>query len=134
MFASYRHDGRGAYRASYSVRAARKLPADDPTIGTGRRVVSPLALKQPTVLALSGGGAYAAFGAGLLNGWSARGTRSQFTIVTGASSGALIVPVAFLGTGQDQALRTIFTSGEMENFGYPHPCPQADNRGELLVT
>src|ERR1019366_755826 len=74
---------------------------DDPTIGTGRRVVSPLALKQPTVLALSGGGAYAAFGAGLLNGWSTRGTRPQFTIVTGASSGALIAPFAFLGTGQD---------------------------------
>ena len=52
-----------------------RLWADDPTIGTGRRVVSPLALKQPTVLPLSGGGAYAAFGAGLLNGWSARGTR-----------------------------------------------------------
>ena len=92
------------------------LWADDPTIGTGRRVVSPLALKQPTVLALSGGGAYAAFGAGLLNGWSARGTRPQFTIVTGASSGALIAPFAFLGTGQDEALRSIFTSGEMENL------------------
>src|ERR1019366_6164924 len=76
----------------------------------------PLALKQPTVLALSGGGAYAAFGAGLLNGWSARGTRPQFTIVTGASSGALIAPFAFLGTGQDETLRRIFTSGEMENL------------------
>lgn len=93
-----------------------RLWADDPTIGKGRRVVSPLALKQPTVLALSGGGAYAAFGAGLLNGWSARGTRPQFTIVTGASSGALIAPFAFLGTGQDDALRSIFTSGEMENL------------------
>ena len=93
-----------------------RLWADDPTIGTGRRVVSPLALKQPTVLALSGGGAYAAFGAGLLNGWSARGTRPQFTIVTGASSGALIAPFAFLGAEQDEALRSIFTSGEMENL------------------
>ena len=93
-----------------------RLWADDPTIGKGRRVVSPLALKQPTVLALSGGGAYAAFGAGLLNGWSARGTRPQFTIVTGASSGALIAPFAFLGTGQDEALKSIFTSGEMENL------------------
>jgi predicted acylesterase/phospholipase RssA len=90
--------------------------ADDPTIGTGKRVVSPLALKQPTVLALSGGGAYAAFGAGLLNGWSTRGTRPQFTIVTGASSGALIAPFAFLGASQDETLRRIFTSGEMENL------------------
>ena len=93
-----------------------RLWADDPTIGTGRRIVSPLALKQPTVLALSGGGAYAAFGAGLLNGWSTRGTRPQFTIVTGASSGALIAPFAFLGADQDEALRSIFTSGEMENL------------------
>lgn len=96
--------------------AGARLWADDPTIGTGRRVVSPLALKQPTVLALSGGGAYAAFGAGLLNGWSARGTRPQFTIVTGASSGALIAPFAFLGAGHDETLRSIFASGEMENL------------------
>ena len=93
-----------------------RLWADDPTIGTGRRVVSPLAPKQPIVLALSGGGAYAAFGAGLLNGWSACGTRPRFTIVTGASAGALIAPFAFLGTSQDEALRSIFTSGEMENL------------------
>ena len=96
-----------------------RLWADDPTIGTGRRVVSPLALKQPTVLALSGGGAYAAFGAGLLNGWSTRGTRPQFTIVTGASSGALIAPFAFLGAEQDETLRSIFTSGEMETLLQP---------------
>jgi predicted acylesterase/phospholipase RssA len=93
--------------------------ADDPTIGTARRVVSPLALKQPTVLALSGGGAYAAYGAGFLNGWTARGTRPQFTIVTGASSGALIAPFAFLGASQDETLRRIFTSGEMENLLQP---------------
>ena len=55
------------------------------------------ALTQPTVLALSGGGADGAFGAGLLTGWSARGTRPQFTFVTGASAGALIAPFAFLG-------------------------------------
>jgi predicted patatin/cPLA2 family phospholipase len=96
-----------------------RLWADDPTLGAavpGRRVVSPLALKQPTVLALSGGGAYAAFGAGLLNGWSARGTRPQFTFVTGASSGALIAPFAFMGSSHDETLRSIFTSGEMENL------------------
>src|SRR3984957_5541740 len=52
-----------------------RLWADDPvSIGTARRsIVSRVALKQPTVLALSGGGANGAFGAGLLNGWSARG-------------------------------------------------------------
>jgi predicted acylesterase/phospholipase RssA len=90
--------------------------ADDPTLGKGRRVVSRAGLKQPTVLALSGGGAYGAFGAGFLNGWSARGTRPQFTVVTGASSGALMSPFAFLGTSHDQTLRSVFATGEMKDL------------------
>ena len=70
--------------------------ADDPRIATEQPVVSGVALKQPTALALSGGGADGAFGAGLLAGWSARGTRPQFTIVTGASAGALIAPLSLI--------------------------------------
>src|ERR1700692_296888 len=95
-----------------------RLGADDPVaIATARRsVVSRVALKQPTVLALSGGGANGAFGAGLLSGWSARGTRPQFTFVTGASSGALIAPFAFLGAAYDETLRSVFASGEMANL------------------
>ncbi|MES1155903.1 MAG: patatin-like phospholipase family protein, partial [Pseudorhodoplanes sp.] len=57
-----------------------------------------------------------AFGAGLLTGWSARGSRPPFTIVTGASAGALIAPFAFLGSGYDEVLRNVFATGEMENF------------------
>jgi hypothetical protein len=95
-----------------------RLWADDPaSIATARRAVaSRLALKQPTVLALSGGGANGAFGAGLLSGWSARGTRPQFTFVTGVSSGALIAPFAFLGASYDETLRSVFASGEMANL------------------
>ena len=94
-----------------------RLWADNPAIGTGRRsVVSRVPLKQPTVLALSGGGADGAFGAGLLTGWSARGTRPQFTFVTGASAGALIAPFAFLGAAHDETLRSVFASGEMANL------------------
>ncbi len=98
-----------------------RLWADDPAaIATARRsVVSRVALKQPTVLALSGGGANGAFGAGLLSGWSARGTRPQFTFVTGASSGALIAPYAFLGAAYDETLRSVFASGEMANLLQP---------------
>ena len=44
------------------------------------------------VLALSGGGPDGAFGAGLLNGWTASGKRPQFHVVTGISAGALIAP------------------------------------------
>src|SRR5512147_503903 len=49
-------------------------------------------------LAISGGGEDGAFGAGLLVGWSAAGTRPQFKGVTGISTGALTAPFAFLGS------------------------------------
>src|ERR1700722_14565667 len=48
-------------------------------------------------LALSGGGADGAYGAGVLNGWTAAGTRPRFSVVSGVSTGALIAPFAFLG-------------------------------------
>lgn len=38
-------------------------------------------------LALSGGGADGAYGAGVLNGWTAAGTRPQFSVVSGVSTG-----------------------------------------------
>jgi hypothetical protein len=43
-------------------------------------------------LALSGGADDGAFGAGLLVGWSKRGDRPNFEVVTGVSAGALIAP------------------------------------------
>jgi hypothetical protein len=96
--------------------AGARLWTDDPVSTARRSIASRVALEQPTVLALSGGGADGAFGAGLLIGWSARGTRPQFTIVTGASAGALIAPFAFLGSAHDETLRSVFANGEMENL------------------
>lgn len=61
-------------------------------------------------LALSGGGANGAFGAGYLNGWSSAGTRPVFKIVTGVSTGALMAPFAFLGAEFDDALREFYTT------------------------
>jgi hypothetical protein len=61
-------------------------------------------------LALSGGGANGAFGAGFLNGWTATGQRPTFKIVTGVSTGALMAPFAFLGPDQDDALRQFYTT------------------------
>jgi predicted acylesterase/phospholipase RssA len=94
-----------------------RLWADDPAIASGRR--SPAARGpqvQPHLLALSGGGADGAFGAGLLAGWSARGTRPQFTFVTGSSAGALMAPFAFLGPAYDERLRGVFASGEISGL------------------
>lgn len=61
-------------------------------------------------LALSGGGSDGAYGAGLLNGWTLSGTRPEFLVVTGVSTGALIAPFAFLGPDYDAALREAFTT------------------------
>jgi hypothetical protein len=61
-------------------------------------------------LSLSAGGVDGAFGAGLLSGWSARGARPDFAVVTGVSAGALIAPYAFLGARYDDQLRTALTT------------------------
>ena len=61
-------------------------------------------------LAVSGGGDDGAFGAGLLVGWTASGTRPEFKGVTGISTGALIAPFAFLGPEEDAALREVYTT------------------------
>ncbi len=61
-------------------------------------------------LAISGGGADGAFAAGLLVGWSARGDRPDFTMVTGISTGALRAPFVFLGPDYDEVLRELYTT------------------------
>ena len=66
--------------------------------------------KSESYLALSGGGENGAYGAGLLAGWSAHGTRPKFALVTGISTGAIIAPFAFLGKKYDRQLEEIFTS------------------------
>jgi hypothetical protein len=62
------------------------------------------------LLALSGGGDKGAFGAGLLNGWTATGKRPEFLLVTGISTGALIAPFAFLGPKYDAKLKQLYTN------------------------
>jgi len=73
--------------------------------------------QQIQVLELSGGGQYGAFGAGFLNGWSATGTRPQFDLVTGISTGALLATHAFLGTpADDEVLKEIYTGIDKQNI------------------
>jgi hypothetical protein len=73
---------------------------------------NPTRANLPTAyyLAVSGGGDNGAFGAGLLNGWSETGTRPEFRMVTGVSTGALIAPFAFLGPQYDHVLREVYTT------------------------
>src|SRR5262249_30571875 len=61
-------------------------------------------------LAISGGGEDGAYGAGLLVGWSAAGTRPRFKLVTGISTGALTAPFAFLGPAYDKPLQDVYTT------------------------
>lgn len=60
-------------------------------------------------LALSGGGQWGEFGAGVLNAWSDSGTRPDIFGVSGVSTGAIITPFAFLGPDYDQTLLEIYS-------------------------
>jgi len=80
-----------------------QLARDAPVVG-GR--------KQIEILALSGGGPDGAFGAGVLTGWTARGDRPEFELVTGVSAGAIIAPFAFLGPDYDRQLEEVWTRYE----------------------
>ena len=67
-------------------------------------------------LAISGGGPRGAFGAGFLNGWTAAGTRPEFAFVTGVSTGALIAPLAYLGSDYDHILEKVYTGISTEDI------------------
>jgi hypothetical protein len=66
-------------------------------------------VREYDFLALSGGGAHGAFGAGMLCGWSERGDRPNFKVVTGISTGALQATPAFLGPAYDPLLKRVYT-------------------------
>ena len=61
-------------------------------------------------LAISGGANDGAFGAGFLSGWSASGSRPDFAMVTGVSTGALTAPFVFIGPQYADRLRRLYTN------------------------
>lgn len=61
-------------------------------------------------LSISGGGADGAYGAGFLTGWTKRGDRPKFNVVTGISTGSMIAPLAFLGPKYDPMLKEAYTT------------------------
>lgn len=71
---------------------------------------SPMRIPPAYFLAVSGGGDNGAFSAGIINGWTAIGTRPKFKMVTGVSTGALVAPFAFLGSDYDAQLREVYTT------------------------
>jgi len=89
------------FEASMAASFADESPTEFDPDGDGTRVYS--------LLALSGGGSQGAFGAGVLCGWTAAGTRPDFKVVTGVSTGSLQAPFAFLGSEYDDELEEVFT-------------------------
>jgi predicted patatin/cPLA2 family phospholipase len=70
-----------------------------------------LAPEETNILALSGGAAGGAFGAGALVGLTRAGQRPDFALVTGVSTGALLAPFAYLGPKWDERLEDGYTGG-----------------------
>jgi predicted acylesterase/phospholipase RssA len=66
--------------------------------------------KTLSFLAISGGGQDGAYGAGLINGWTASGNRPEFQFVSGISTGALSAPFVFLGPDYDDELKEVYTT------------------------
>lgn len=80
-----------------AIRAAAKFVEEFRSSSTSEKI-------PYRILALSGGGSRGAYGAGVLAGWTAAGTRPEFDVVTGISTGALQATAAFLGSDYDELL------------------------------
>ena len=91
--------------------ASVRIAGDD--VGAFQALIDGAPRAADPWLVLSGGGENGAFAAGLLAGWSERGDRPDFGVVTGVSTGALIAPFAFvapvLGARADAALKENYT-------------------------
>lgn len=81
---------------------------DDPKFVATHSTVKPGGDGLVDYLTLSGGGINGAYGAGFLVGWSEKGTRPEFEVVTGISVGAMMAPLAFLGPRYDDRLKSAF--------------------------
>jgi hypothetical protein len=72
---------------------------------------APVITNRPmNILAVSGGGQYGAYCAGVLVGWTASGQRPEFDVVTGISAGALVACFAMVGPKYDAEMQRVFTT------------------------
>ncbi len=103
-----------AHRAGFEKARLSIGAAEDSLAAAADRLTIPPAdgsVRDFNILAISGGAAGGAFGAGVLAGLTRAGARPEFAIVTGVSTGALMAPFAFLGSAWDDRLADAYTGG-----------------------
>jgi len=73
---------------------------------------TPLSVKgeRLNILALSGGGANGAFGAGIINGLYDSNQLQEYAIITGISAGSLMAPFVFVGGDEIPRLKEVMLS------------------------
>jgi predicted acylesterase/phospholipase RssA len=98
------------YPALQLPTAARLVESRRGGDGTADSPIRQVSFVPRNALVLSGGGMNGAFTAGVLKGWTARGDRPKFDVVTGISTGAIIAPFAFLGPEYDAMLERGYTT------------------------
>ena len=111
----------GPLRMAGGPSTAASRSADDPFTASLRSALTAPTAKsvstEPSVLVLSGGGEWGAYGAGLLDGWSRQTdpaeARPSFAVVTGVSTGAMQATFAFLGR-DDQLIRAYTIKDERD--------------------
>jgi len=81
-----------------------------------RAAIRPDAQGHFNVLAISGGGANGAYGAGLLQAWARSGQEPQFQIITGVSTGALTAPLVFAGGRWADGLEDAFSGPQTSHL------------------
>ena len=77
--------------------------------------------KRYEILAVSGGGKYGAYPAGVVCGWTCRGTRPKFDVATGVSTGAYVAVFGFLGPKYDAALKRLYTETTTDDILKKYP-------------
>jgi len=94
-----------------------RFSEESPELGAAvERALHPDEHGEVRVLAMSGGGANGAYGAGLVYGWMKSGRMPKFQLVTGVSTGALSAPFAFVGAGWEERLKSAFLENKVRGL------------------
>jgi len=76
-------------------------------------------------LILSTGGEEGAYGAGFLNGWLQSGSRPEFSVITGVSTGALMATYVFAGPQFAEELHQVYTNVSATDIFEVAPTPES---------